>query len=173
MSSEFKKNLHFNPWAPFRQFLALFAWTNPITLKLYQNKEDIILNKNHEKIANIFGHFAKMVIQNLENCQISKLTKISKVTQRHDFFFLTLFSSYEPNMASKLTKILQFQPWASICLFLSLKILIVLEFWIFSILDLAGPSIKPCLAENFRFSVFQPIPTIKTHSKVLRQSALE
>ena len=40
-------------------------------LKLYQNKEDIILNKNHGKNANIFDHF--VAIQNLENCQNFKI----------------------------------------------------------------------------------------------------
>ena len=37
-------------------------------------KKGIILNKNHEKkLVNIFGHFAKMAIRNLENLQNFKI----------------------------------------------------------------------------------------------------
>ena len=46
-----------------------FAWTHPITLKLYKNKEDINLNKNHKKIPIFFGYFTKMAIRNLKNCE--------------------------------------------------------------------------------------------------------
>ena len=38
----------------------------------------IIKNRNQDKIANIFSHFAKMAILNLQNCQIFKVYKIAK-----------------------------------------------------------------------------------------------
>ena len=37
--------------------------TNPITLKLYQNIKDVILNENHGKrIVKMFEHLAKVAI---------------------------------------------------------------------------------------------------------------
>ena len=47
-----------------------FARTYPITLKLHQNIEDVILIKTHEKnIGNIYGHLAKIAIWNLKKWQ--------------------------------------------------------------------------------------------------------
>ena len=47
-----------------------FARTHPITLKLYQNIEEVIFTKNHEKkVGNNYGHFAIIGIWNLKNCQ--------------------------------------------------------------------------------------------------------
>ena len=87
-SREFQKwrrDMNFFPWGNFdrkvwaqkifdlivSQFVQFwhFALTHPITPKLYQDIEDIIPKKNHEKKANIFGHFSKKVIWNLNNCQ--------------------------------------------------------------------------------------------------------
>ena len=45
------------------------------TSKLYQNREDVIINKNHEKIGNIYGHLAKVAIWNLKNCQNFKINE--------------------------------------------------------------------------------------------------
>ena len=43
--------------------------TFPIILKLYKDVEDINPNQNHEKIANIFGYFAKMAIRKYKNSE--------------------------------------------------------------------------------------------------------
>ena len=38
----------------------------------------IIKNRNQDKIANIFSHFAKMAIRNIKKYQIFKIYKIAK-----------------------------------------------------------------------------------------------
>ena len=61
------------------------TWTNPITLKLYKNKEDIILIENHEKkLPLILAIWPKWPF---EISKISKFTKLSKVSQRREIFF--------------------------------------------------------------------------------------
>ena len=55
--------------------LQKFQKNHPQTL---QRKMGIIKNKNQDKIANIFSHFAKMAIRNIKNCQIFKIYRIAK-----------------------------------------------------------------------------------------------
>ena len=61
------KNYAIKPVSAISAIFGTFARTHPITLKLYQNLEGVILNKYHEKIGNIYGHLAKITIWNLKN----------------------------------------------------------------------------------------------------------
>ena len=82
-----QKNFAFLPVGANSSIFGTFAWTYLITLKLYQNKEDIILNKNHEKKFSIFlVILPKWLFKISKIGKISKFTKISKVSQRHELF---------------------------------------------------------------------------------------
>ena len=65
-----------------------FARTHPISLKLYQNIEDVILIKNHEKkIGNNYGHLAIIGIWNLKNWQNFKnCENFKSVRETWNFF---------------------------------------------------------------------------------------
>ena len=80
-----------------RQFVhfCTFVRTYPIPFKVYQNIEDIILIKNHKRIVNIFSHFAKITIQNLE------IANISKVTLRQKNYFSRLSTLWVPRYDSE------------------------------------------------------------------------
>ena len=57
----FYKNFSIKPVCALSSIFGTFAMTHPITLKLYQNIENIILKKITQKIGNYIGHFAKIV----------------------------------------------------------------------------------------------------------------
>ena len=54
------KILQFNPWAPIRPILSTFARTYPITLKLYQNIEGVILIKNFKEKNLVWGQITNL-----------------------------------------------------------------------------------------------------------------
>ena len=65
-----------------------FARTYPISLKLNQNIENVILIKNQEKkLAIIMAIWPKLAFKIKKIGQISKIAKISKVSERHEIFF--------------------------------------------------------------------------------------
>ena len=64
-----------------------FARTHSISLKLYQNIEDIIVIKNHEKkIGDSYGHLAQIAIWNVKNCQNFNIADIWHFWQKWAFF---------------------------------------------------------------------------------------
>ena len=79
----------------------LFARTYPITLKLHQNIESVILIKIAKKIGNIYGHLAKIAIWNLKNYQNFKNNENFKSVRETWNFFIRWFSSLISNMSSE------------------------------------------------------------------------
>ena len=71
--ADLTKIFQFNPWAPICSFLCTFWTTQPITVKFYQNLENVILTKNHEKNGQCFlpfgqnGHLKLRKFQKLVN----------------------------------------------------------------------------------------------------------
>ena len=69
-----------------------FARTHPITLKLYQNIEKVLLIKNHEKkLAIIMIIWPKLAFEISKIGKISKIAKISKVSEFYVFKFQNPF----------------------------------------------------------------------------------
>ena len=87
MSSKLTKNFSLTLERPFVHF-GTFVKTHPINLKLCQNIEDIILTKNHEKKMPIYLAISqKWPFENSKIAKISKITIISKLSERDENFF--------------------------------------------------------------------------------------